>query len=257
MGFFQSTQNESPSSSPELPSADYKFESQDALAQLVKEPRGALECRQQSLQQDETGGQYVVFTSVPPAQSSKLTGNLIAKIIPDSAHQFAIRSFDLLVHFQLRAMDVHHDMVPLGSTTVTIGYWKNEADCCWAPALTDTRLSFVMEVGLSESQRQLSLIARSWLQPFSSSVKLVVTIRPSPPSARCTAFLKLTRTDIMTSVTGESYTNGTTTTTTQLELPFDKIVGRPPRHPLERDLVIPEQELRIFGEKIWSTQRFL
>ncbi|KAL5003008.1 hypothetical protein BDV10DRAFT_155385 [Aspergillus recurvatus] len=51
--------------------------------------------------------------------------------------------------------------------------------------------------------------------------------------------------------------NGTTTTTTQLNLPFDKIVGRPPHQPLERDLVIPEQELRSFAENIWSEQRLL
>ena len=61
----------------------------------------------------------------------------------------------------------------------------------------------------------------------------------------------------MTLVTGESYVNGTTTTTTQLDLPFDKVVGRRPQQPLERDLVIPEQELRIFAEDIWNEQSLL
>ena len=51
--------------------------------------------------------------------------------------------------------------------------------------------------------------------------------------------------------------NGTTTTTTQLDLPFDKVVGRRPQQPLERDLVIPEQELRIFAEDIWNEQSLL
>jgi hypothetical protein len=199
--------------------------------------------------------------------------------MPNPAHELAIRSFDSLISLELRAMNVHRDVRPFGSTTVTVGNWKKEADCCWAPASTNARLSFVVEVGLSESARQLALDARGWLETYSSSVKVVVTIsikRESPEiilhrwelvprgysvltrssrlSARRTAFLKLSRTNNTTSVTGESYMNGTTTTTTQLDLPFEKVVGRPPHQPLERDLVIPEQELRSFAEDIWSEQ---
>jgi hypothetical protein len=202
--------------------------------------------------------------------------------MPNPAHELAIRSFDSLISLELRAMNVHRDVRPFGSTTVTVGNWKKEADCCWAPASTNARLSFVVEVGLSESTRQLALDARGWLETYSSSVKLVVTIsikrenpeiifhrwelvprgygvrtRSSPLSARRTAFLKLSRTNNTTSVTGESYMNGITTTTTQLDLPFDKVVNRPSYQPLERDLVIPEQELRSFAEDIWSEQSLL
>ncbi|KAJ5272660.1 hypothetical protein N7478_007785 [Penicillium angulare] len=259
----------------------------------------SLERRQRELQQDQTRDQYLVFTSVPPEQSSRLsddrsrtskycrfsfnaeTGILIAKIMPNLPHELAIRSFDELISLELRAINARRDMIPCGSTTFTIGNWKKEADCCWAPA-TDARLSFVMEVGLSESARRLALNAHGWLETYSSSVKLVVTIsikrenpeiilsrwelvprgygvltRLSPLSARRTASLKLSRTNNTTSVTGESYMNGITTTTTQLDLPFDKIVGRPPHKPQERDLVIPERELRIFAEDIWRQQSLL
>ncbi|OJI99635.1 hypothetical protein ASPVEDRAFT_521640 [Aspergillus versicolor CBS 583.65] len=171
-------------------------------------------------------------------------------------------------------------MRPFGSTTVTIGDWTKEADSCWAPASTDTSLSFVVEIGLSA--RQFALDAHGWLETGSSSVKLVVTIginrdnpeiilrrweiaprgyrdlaRSSPPSARCTAFLQVSRTNNTTSVTGESDMNGTTTTTTQLNLPFEKIINRVPHHPLERDLVIPQEELKRFAENIWTEQRLL
>ncbi|KAL5332410.1 hypothetical protein BJX70DRAFT_384225 [Aspergillus crustosus] len=314
MDFLRSTSNASQHSSSELSYSEFssvESESEDPLAQLAKEVEQqpfttnkslekSLECRQRALQQDQTRDQYLVFTSVPPAQSSKLsddrsrtskycrfsfnaeTGILIAKVIPNPAHELTIRSFDLLISLELRAMNVYHDMRPFGSTTVTAGNWKKEADCCWAPASTNTRLSFVVEVGFSESARQLALDARGWLETDSASVKLVVTIsiqrespeiilrrwelvprgygvltRSSPPSARCTAFLKLSRTNNTTSITGESYMNGTTTTTTQLDLSFDKIVDRPPHQPLERDLVIPEQELRCFAENIWCEQRLL
>lgn len=260
----------------------------------------SLELRQRALHQDQTRDQYLVFTSVPPAQFFRLsddrsrtskycrfcfnaeTGILIAKVMPNPAHELAIRSFDLLIFLELRALNVHRVMRSFGSTTVKVGNWKKEADCCWAPASTNARLSFVVEVGLSESARQLALDARGWLETESSSVGLVVTIsikrgnpeiilhrwelvapghgvltRSSSLSARRTSFLKLFRTNNTTYVTGESYMNGTTATITQLDLPFDKIVGRPPHQPPERDLVIPEQELRSFAEDIWCEQGLL
>ncbi|KKK12842.1 hypothetical protein ARAM_001189 [Aspergillus rambellii] len=314
MDFFQSTSNPSQSSSSERSYSEFlsvESESEDPLAQLAKEVdqqpfttnrslRKSLEDRRQALYKDETRDQYFVFTSVSPAESCRLsddqsrtskycrfsfnseTGILIVKVMPNPPHELAIRSFDLLVSHELQAMNAHLDVWSLGSTTVTIGNWRKEADCCWGPVSTNTRLSFVVEVGLSESARNLALDARGWLETSSSSVKLVVTIsikqdgpeiilrrwelfpgrygmvtRPSPPSVRCTAFLKLSRINNTTSVTGESYMNGTTTTTTQLDLPFAKIVGRPPHQPLERDLVISDQKLRQFAEHIWTAQRLL
>ncbi|KAL4869476.1 hypothetical protein BDV12DRAFT_208562 [Aspergillus spectabilis] len=278
MDFLRSTSNTSQLSSSELSCSELssvESESGDPLAQLAKEVKQqpfttnkslekSLECRQQALQQDQTQDQYLVFTSYCRFSFNTETGILIAKVKPNPAHELAIRSFDLLISLELRAMNVYRDMRPFGSTTVTVGNWKKEADCCWAPASTNTRLSFVVE---SESARQLALDACGWLETYSSSVKLVVTISikrenpeiilrrwelVTPPSARCTSFLKLSRTNNTTSVTGESYMNSTTTTTTQLDIPFDKIVGRPPHQPLERDLVIPEQELRSFAENIWT-----
>ncbi|EPS30583.1 hypothetical protein PDE_05535 [Penicillium oxalicum 114-2] len=314
MDFLRSTSNASQSSSSALSSSGFSpvdTESEDLLKQLAKEMKqqpfttnkslqDSLERRRRALQQDQTRDQYLVFTSVPPAQSSRLsddgsrkskysrfsfnaeTGTLIAKVMPNPAHELAIRLFDSLISQELHKMEVDSDVMPFGSTTVTVGNWTKEADCCWAPASTNPRLSFVVEVGLSESARQIALDARGWLETDSSSVVLAVTIsinrgnpeiilhrwelvprgygvltRSSPLSARRTAFLKLSRTNNTTSVTGESYMNSTTTTTTQLDLPFDKVVGRPPHKPLERDLVIPEQELRRFAENIWRVQSLL
>ncbi|KAJ5495019.1 hypothetical protein N7539_000135 [Penicillium diatomitis] len=318
MDSFQSTSVASRSASSELSSFEFssvKSESEDPLAQLAEEVeqqpfttnqrlQNSLEGRQRALQQDRTRDQYLVFTSVPPAQYSRLsddglrtskycrfffnteTGTLIAKVMPHPAHELVIRLFDSLISLELRMINVHRDVMPFGSTTVTIGNWKKEADCCWAPASTNPRLSFVVEVGLSESTRQLALDTRGWLETYSSSVKLVVTIsinRENPEiilqrweliprgyrvltrssylsaslSARPTTILKLSRTNNTTFITGESYLNGITTTTTQLDLPFDKVVGRSPRQPPERDLLIPEQELRNFAEDIWRVQSLL
>lgn len=148
--------------------------------------------------------------------------------------------------------------------------------------MSSTRLSFVVEVGLSESTWQLCLDARSWLETACSSVKPVVTIginhqypkiilcrwelvdrqigvvtRSNPPQASCTAMLRLSRTHNRTFVTGESCLNAVAPGITQLNLPFDKIVGRTHQQHLERDLVISEQKLRFFAEKVWKQQNLM
>lgn len=44
-------------------------------------------------------------------------------------------------------------VVPFGSATVTVGNWIKEADCGWAPAVINIRLSFMVEIGRLESAR--------------------------------------------------------------------------------------------------------
>ncbi|KAL3445614.1 hypothetical protein BJX65DRAFT_296904 [Aspergillus insuetus] len=214
------------------------FTSDDSL-------RISLEQRRQALHGDQTRDQYLVFTSVPPAVASNLSddasptskycrfyfnaemGILVERICPNDAHEGAKRAFDMLIFRELHAMHLDEDVTPLGSTTVTVGDWTKEADCCWAPDSTSTRLTFIVEVGLSESP------------PF---------------SAGRTAFVKISRENNATSITGESHVNGTTTTITQLDLPFEKIVDCPPCQPTERCLSISEHRLRFFAERIWSEQ---
>lgn len=48
----------------------------------------------------------------------------------------------------------------------------------------NTRLSSVVEVGLSESAQQLALDAHGWLETHSSSMKLVATISTNAKSPR-------------------------------------------------------------------------
>ncbi|RHZ59722.1 uncharacterized protein CDV56_105792 [Aspergillus thermomutatus] len=275
------------------------FNSGDAAAQLVEGLQHhpftssqslhmTLEKRRQALEQDKTRDQYLLFTAVPPAVFSRLsddrsrtsklsrfsyseTGTLVAKVMPSPEHHLSASSFEFLINLELHSMGLRHDVDSLGSATVTIGTWKKEADCCWAPAQQDTELSFVVEVGLSESARHLALDARWWLEARSSSVKLVVTIGinrmnpevimqrweilpgeyhplagSSPGSARPSATITIYRTNNTTFISGG-----------QLELPFEKVAGRQANRPTERNLIVPEQRLRNFAEKIWRKQGFL
>lgn len=103
------------------------------------------------------------------------TGILIVNVKLNSVpYALAIRSFDLLIAFELSAMNIRREVKPYGSVTTTIGNWTKEPDCSWSPA--KGRINCVVEVGLSESTRHLSFDARYWLETHSSSVELVVTI---------------------------------------------------------------------------------
>ncbi|KAL2813156.1 hypothetical protein BJX63DRAFT_395124 [Aspergillus granulosus] len=310
MDSIRSTSNASQSSSSELSCSElssFGSEFGDPLEHMAKEVKQQpyttyrslqrlLERLQQALEQDKTRDQYLVFTSVPPAQFSKLsrsqtrkhcrfsynieTGILIAKAMIMPTH-VAAGEFDVRIVIKLAAMNVLHEITACRSTIVTAGNWQKGADCSWAPAETHAGLSFVVEVGLSESAQRLVIDAHGWLEN-SSSVKLVVTMtigcdnaeiilrrwelfprrsgiltRASPHSAQCTAFVKISRTNNTTSVTGASTLDGITTMTKQLVLPFDKVMNRPPNQPLERDIVITQQDLEGFAEKLWLEQGLL
>ncbi|PKY05409.1 hypothetical protein P168DRAFT_295869 [Aspergillus campestris IBT 28561] len=238
-----------------------------------------VEHRLTALRRDQTRDQYITGKYCRRFYH-ELTRTLLIKIMPNPAHELAAESFKSLVSVKLHALNIDDEVWPYGSTTVTGGGWKKQADCCWAPASTNASLSLVVEVGLSESARRLALDAHGWLE-LQSSVKLVVTIsikserpeivftrwellpridgaitRASPASARRVVSLKLCRMNDTTSVTRESTMNGISTTS-QLVIPFDKLVNRPPHHPTEKDLVITEEELKRLAERVWKEQGFL
>lgn len=155
--------------STELSSVEYPF------TQLAKESEQreftshasleeALERRKQALEQDQTREQYVVFTSVSRTDADRLSddssraskycrfswntknGTLIAKVIPNTGHEVAIRHFERLISYKLLAIGIDDEVDSLGSTRVTTGCWTKEADCAFAP--TSANISFVMEIGL-------------------------------------------------------------------------------------------------------------
>ncbi|GAQ11215.1 hypothetical protein ALT_8536 [Aspergillus lentulus] len=282
-------------SAPSVPSSSTdRSNAGDAASQLVQSlphhpftssqaSHRTLESRHQALTlaRDKPREEYLVFTSVPPDIHTKLTddtsrtskycqfsysettgaGTLIAKVKASPEADIAARRFDTLIALELDSMGVH-DIEPLGSTTVTIGNWKKEADCSWGPVQYSTELSFVAIVGLSESARHLALDARAWLEPPTSSVKLVVTIainRGNPevimqrweiltrscPAAHCSSTIRVYR------------DNNTSTTGVQLVLPFEKVVGRPATGPAERDIILSEPVLQQYAERLWVRQGFM
>ncbi|KAK9319780.1 hypothetical protein V1517DRAFT_31319 [Lipomyces orientalis] len=84
--------------------------------------------------------------------------------MPSPEYEAASRAFYDCIRDEILAMNLEHEVEPLGSTTVQIGNWKKEADECWALSTQNTQIKAVLEIGLSESSRRLALDARGWLE---------------------------------------------------------------------------------------------
>lgn len=167
---------------------------------------------------------------------------------------------------------VFNEVDPCGSTTVTHGDWTKEADAAWGLSGQALHLTLVLETGVSESDAQLAMDARGWLESEQTTVQVAVTIsvnrsvprvclkkyeigqrsfntatRASPPSARVVDEIIMTRENGLTAVTGT------------LDPSFDKIVGRMPnpQHPRERDLHLSVDDLKAIPDKVWAVQDFV
>ncbi|KAL2797609.1 hypothetical protein BJX66DRAFT_323311 [Aspergillus keveii] len=189
--------------------------------------RVSLEQRRQAFYADQTRDQYLVFTKYCRFSFNAETGILIAKICPNNAHESAKRAFDMLISRELHAMH------PSSS---------------WLETLSS---SVKLVVTISINCESPEIILNRWeLIPRRTDPRMM-----SPPFSVCrTAFVNISGENNATSITGESHVNGTTTAVTQLDLPFEKIVDRPPCQPAERCLSISEHRLRLFAERIWSEQ---
>lgn len=249
----------------------------------------AVESRFQALQGKTTNNQYLVFTDVPKhihaqltEKTSRLTktsrlkynnnGTLIIKVMPEPVHEVAAGNFDRYITAALDTMGVGQELDALRSTTVEIGSFKKEADAAWGPRGRDTILNLILEIGLSESRPHLSMDARGWLETPTSTVQVAVLVginrtqpeieirrfelapprryhvatRASPDSAICTQAIRVHR------VNGTTVVNGGA-----LVLPFDKVLGRPPRTPAEGNITISVADLQFYAEGIWLKQRFI
>jgi hypothetical protein len=192
--------------------------------------------------------------------------------MPFPEHEVAARAFGIYVNQKIDIMDLDDELDDLGSTTLRFGSFSKEADGCWAPALQSTNPTLVLEIGLSESSRQLAIDAQGWLESRGSTVKLAVIMkinrddpeivvrrwelrprqssirtRASPLSASCTQEVRMFRSNNTTMVTGD------------MILPFQKVVGRlvDPNNPQEQDFTITQQKFQKLAEKVWRKQRFI
>lgn len=195
---------------------------------------------------------------------------LIVETMLSNEHENVARLIDSLVLSKSKQMGM--TISPCGSATVKHGDYSKEPDCSFKPRPVNLRTwpTFVVEVGWAEMANKLAVDAEGWLETELSDVNIVLTIKIERNSPKLT-FLKwekmgpriITRSNQVSSNWTQkaevSYANGGTTVSGFLQLPFDKVFGRPqnPKNPREKDIIFTHQDLIDIAEEQWETQGFI
>ncbi|KAL4787582.1 hypothetical protein BJX76DRAFT_318424 [Aspergillus varians] len=146
------------------------------------------------LQKLETDRQVFKFQPVTEEQFEYLSGDatrpsrfvklqyhrpsqlLLAKVMPGWDHENIAAIFRRIVERQLILMGVDSECLSLASPRNELGNWIKEPDLCWAPVVSSSKPTFVVEIGTSESAAHLATDAHDWLEASHSPVHAVVTI---------------------------------------------------------------------------------
>ncbi|KAJ6186223.1 hypothetical protein N7519_007524 [Penicillium mononematosum] len=143
--------------------------------------------------QHKTGNQLLEFSGVSDADFSFLSADSTRlckspkfQYFPNSRilrvnitvwnHEILISLLRRLIERQLVAMNVDDECMTFDSPMNVLGDWVKEPDLCWSLMTSSGQLRCVVEVGISESARQLSIDARGWLEAPRSSVQAVTTV---------------------------------------------------------------------------------
>ncbi|KAJ5388559.1 hypothetical protein N7509_011100 [Penicillium cosmopolitanum] len=247
--------------------------------------RKIISARKTALKNNEKCQQFLVVTEVklsdfetlslePESKHRRLyysvpTETLAVKVMPLDSHEIAIKEFDKLVARQVDGLHLDSEVLNPGSGTKIMGNFRKEADSSWAHISDHLRPKIILEVGLSQSQRQLNLISRGWLQSSDSSVEVVITIgidrnipniqidrweltlnpdygrtRFSPPRiASRTESFQISR------------NNDTTSSAPDLSIDFRKLTGH--LQGPEANLTISGADLETLAERVWLYQGIL
>ncbi|KAJ5388107.1 hypothetical protein N7509_010648 [Penicillium cosmopolitanum] len=266
----------------------FLLESDSSCFTSVRGFRKTVYLHRTALLQNKTSKQFLVFTEVPLSNFytlssddesrqrrlyyNVLTKTLIVKVLPHQAHEVAIRDFDKLVGREITRLGLDDEVIPLGSATTTVGNWKKEADSNWVSITEHHNPKLVLEVGLSQSQRQLDLVSRGWLESSDSSVQIVISIAiyrdvpkiqinrwelvPNPNYSRATHSLSLIYSRTATKQISHAGNETVSTSgTSDLGLDFRKVTGR--SQGPEANFTLSEEGLRRFAERVWFVQDFL
>ncbi|KAJ5534756.1 hypothetical protein N7527_001010 [Penicillium freii] len=198
---------------------------------------------------------------------------LRVKIMPGWDHEILIALLRDLIESQLRSMNVKHEVMTLGSPKNVFGSWVKEPDLCWSLKTSCSQSRCIVEIGTSETARQLSVDAHGWLESPHSSAKAVITVafkyidaekalnpltisvwepvdrissvdtRRSLLTTARTAALDVWNVAGTLAVTGFRVVKDEEDiqmTTNEIRLPFDLFIGRPASNEGERDIVLTE-----------------
>lgn len=169
---------------PAIPRLRFRYSDYQTFFEIVTQHLDALKQR-------KTFEFYIEFTHVSPAQFQSLSSSerpsksirfsyddqertLVLKM-PGDDHEDTTGLFRELVADELSSMNIKKRCLIVSSPRVTIGRLTKEPDTCWGPKGTGDR-KVVMEVGVSETARELGIDARNWIESTTNTIEAVITI---------------------------------------------------------------------------------
>ena len=184
--------------------------------------------------------------------------------MPGTLHEGASGLFARLVDRKIDAMNCGDEFLPFVRATMHIGSITKEPDQCWK-IRGKSYTTFVIETGVSETERQLALDAKIWLELKESHVTQLLTIKVSRtrPEMRFIVWKAkpkngITREKNLWEATEDQtvdvimvqerpVANGT------ISLSFKELLERNPRPgTAEKDLVFSARELGGVARVVWE-----
>lgn len=220
--------------------------------------------------------QYIIFTGVnedifrryfvdpddglTDFETYSIPHRLILVKMKPRTHAFTHRSFGDLVHGKLLDMNIKAlGLVPFGSAHIQGKERIKRADEIYQPTRLPKRRtkhwpSFVVEVGYSDAQRKLQGDVDWWMNESSGDVKSVVTIATDRTCKEITICQWNRMGEIYRNVLSQDGERDVRASNQDpLVIAFDDLFLRRPSG-IEKDIIIPVDELKDFAEDIWEIE---
>ncbi|EZG06201.1 hypothetical protein H106_03986 [Trichophyton rubrum CBS 735.88] len=220
---------------------------------------------------------FLVVVDVPPSilddfdseyldKGPRITANLperllIIKTMAKPGHESVASDLIFYIRVGVLEMGLPDRLADTRSSRVTskTGRFVKEPDGSLRP-LHHEWPTVVVETGLLETGRKLSMDARGWLETDGSETRVVVTANIDR-KAPCIIFHKWARKADrgIASIVEEiiATRKDTTEVTGDMTLTFEEVVGRQRNEINERDVIITKADFREICQDAWAMQDFL
>ena len=197
---------------------------------------------------------------------NKIEHTLLVRSMLSDTHEAAAAAFKIIIVQKMLSMAVLDDLKVLGSAPVKLGNLiTRQPDGSWGP-ITKQDISVVLEVGFSQSTRDLEIVAEDYL--CNSPVEGVVTVDIDKAEPRITVeYLTFYQPSLSLRPRLSSTPNRQKTVVTlaagntiivsgTLTIPFITFLGRNPNPP-EEDIIIQSNDLEMLAKRVWKQQGFM
>lgn len=188
---------------------------------------------------------------------------LLVKMPITAAHERASRCFDWKLVLAANSMGVAEELHNNGAATAIGDGGGKQPDSQYLPSPLGRRKKWptvVLEVAVSDTPTKLMSDIKWWLRQGDGAVEVVITIRADHEEPKVTLEKWGRNSDGQpqrhSSVTVYRHFDQPKVDNGPLVIEFDKLFGRSPDAPKEKDIILGDEELKSIAEDIWDGQGF-